>query len=405
MTHIYKPKRFKKLRKTLAIAAACAAALCALPPSTLAWGEDVKVVVNNNLVTFADGATAYLDNDTTMIPLRAVAEAMDATVYWFEEEQRIQIIKYDKVLSIALGIWVMGEYTIDNGVTTFVRDIDLPVPAVQHGADRGYCTYIPLRIIVESLGGYVKWNDDSQTAYITTDSGYKKWYNEVNVGDLPRMGNLYLFKTTGEVLMIDSVPYLWDGNDFNTKIQITEAGGDIWYSFFPDRNFASVKVELSAVTALGESGEVVIPLRRSSTSIKLLNSPTYDRTWYPAYNIGGTVISNELLTVNFFYGYWNSNGGAEFNARPKTTYRYDYILNNEYMGGGTVKSGQNNGSIGCNISALDENPQTLYLKLYAQESGKGMSQPTVCELKLWRNESIRTVYLQLPYGEVREIAY
>ena len=75
------------------------------------------------------------------------------------------------------------------------------------------------------------------------------------------------------------------------------------------------------------------------------------------------------------------------------------------MGGGTVKSGQNNGSIGCNISALDENPQTLYLKLYAQESGKGMSQPTVCELKLWRNESIRTVYLQLPYGEVREIAY
>mgnify|MGYP000907320738 CR=1 FL=1 len=222
MTHIYKPKRFKKLRKTLAIAAACATALCALPPSASAWGEDVKVVVNNNPVTFADGATAYLDNDTTMIPLRAVAEAMDATVYWFEEEQRIQIIKYDKVLSITLGLWAMSEYTIDNGVTTFVRDIDLPVPAVQHGADRGYCTYIPLRIIVESLGGYVKWNDDSQTAYITTDSGYKKWYNEVNVGDLPRMGNLYLFKTTGEVLMIDSVPYLWDGNDFNTKIQITE---------------------------------------------------------------------------------------------------------------------------------------------------------------------------------------
>ena len=48
MTHIYKPKIFKKLRKTLAIAAACATALCALPPSALAWGEDVKVVVNNN---------------------------------------------------------------------------------------------------------------------------------------------------------------------------------------------------------------------------------------------------------------------------------------------------------------------------------------------------------------------
>ena len=100
MTHIYKPKRFKRLRKTLAIAAACAAALCALPPSTLAWGEDVKVVVNNNPVTFADGATAYLDNDTTMIPLRAVAEAMDATVYWFEEEQRIQnMIRFYPLLS------------------------------------------------------------------------------------------------------------------------------------------------------------------------------------------------------------------------------------------------------------------------------------------------------------------
>ena len=66
MTHIYKSKRFKKLRKALAIAAACAAALCAVPPSALAWGEDVKVVVNDSPATFCrrrNGVSRQRHND------------------------------------------------------------------------------------------------------------------------------------------------------------------------------------------------------------------------------------------------------------------------------------------------------------------------------------------------------
>lgn len=397
--------KIKLIRKAAVFLAVILAVGCIIPVQSFAWGENVKIYVNEKFVEFPAGATPYLDNDTTMIPVRAVSEALDASVFWFEDEKRVQITKYDTVLSITLGLYQMSEYQIVNGVTQLKANIDMPVPAIQHAEDRGECVYVPLRVIAEALDAGIVWNDKEQAVYLKPNAGYKKWYNEMTVQQIAKSGTNNLFKTTGEILMIEGIPYLWDGEDFNNKIQITESGVDAWYAFFPDRDFASVKVEMSAVTGLGDTGEVIIPFKRTSTTFKMLSDPVYKRTPPPAFNFGGISANGELLNINFFYGFWNSNNEADYSVQKNVTYRYDYVLDNKYMGGYTVYKGKTSGSIGCHASVLDGTPKVARVRLYSQKDGEGISIPTVFEVKLWRNEAVRRMYVELPYGEVKEIVY
>lgn len=370
-----------------------------------AWGENVKVYVNGELCNFPDGATPYLDGETTMIPVRAVAEALGASVFWFEDLKKVQITQYDRVLAMILGEYVMSEYQIVNGEAIHKMDIALPVPAIQHAEDRGECVYVPLRVIAEALDAKVDWDDREQAVLIKSDANYRKWVNEMTVSQIAKSGPDNLFKTKGEIVMIEGIPYLWDGVDFGNKIQITESGVDAWYAFFPDRDFASVPVEMSAVTALGDSGEVIIPFKRTSTTFKMLADPVYKRTPPPAYNFGRFTASGETVNINFFYGFWNSNNEADFSLQRDVTYRYEYVLDNKYMGGYTVYDGKTSGSIGCHASVLSDVPRIAKVKLYSQKKGEGISVPVVFELKLWRNEAARIMYIELPYGEIREVSY
>lgn len=395
-------KRTGMWKKTAAVLAGVLLGTFA-PAAVLA--NNVQVVVNDKKVQFVAGAEAYEDNGYTMIPVRAVGEALGANVFWIEDKQMVQITRYGKMLSITLGLNQMSEYRIENGATVFEKNIDLPVPAIQHGADRGYCVYVPLRSIVEALDASVDWNEAAQTAYIRSNRDYD-WHNTMTVAQIATNGPDNLFQTTGVISMIDGIPYLWDGEDFGRKIQITDAGGDAWLAFFPDMNFASVKVEMSAVTALGDSGEVVIPLRRSSTNLKLLETPRYARTDPPAFSIGAINIEGDLVNVNFFYGFWNKAGQAEFTRQEDMTYRYEYVFENEYMGGFTLDKSKTFAAVGSHISALTSEPKYAVIKIYAQKRGFELSNAAKIELRMWRDEAKRCVYVEiLSNGDIMEVNY
>lgn len=97
---------------------------------------------------------AYIKNGRTFVPLRYVTEALGFTVDWLEESQTVVIGKpgfSNLSLTIGRSIGRYGDKTIK---------LDEP-PEI-----RGDRTFVPLRLISETLGYRVRWNNSTRTVYI-----------------------------------------------------------------------------------------------------------------------------------------------------------------------------------------------------------------------------------------------
>jgi len=123
---------------------------------------DANVVIGKKLV-FEEGNEPFIANERTMMPLRAISEALDATVYWFGDDQRVQIVCYDTLLSLQIGNNIMGKYKIIDGeVSSQPESIELAVAAMIHN-DR---TYVPLRAISEAFNATITWDNPNRSAII-----------------------------------------------------------------------------------------------------------------------------------------------------------------------------------------------------------------------------------------------
>jgi hypothetical protein len=103
-------------------------------------------------------ADAYILNDRTIVPLRAIFERLGATVEWDEATQTVTATKGTTVIKLTIG---ETEATVNGKVTT------LAVPAVKINSR----TFVPLRFVSEALGAEVGWDGDNVTAVIKTNSG------------------------------------------------------------------------------------------------------------------------------------------------------------------------------------------------------------------------------------------
>ena len=95
-----------------------------------------------------------LINNRTMVPLRAIFEAMGAKVDWDGDTETVTGTKDSTVVILKIGD---TSPTINGTVVT----IDQPGVIVN---DR---TLAPLRFVAEAFGGIVDWDDNTQTASIT----------------------------------------------------------------------------------------------------------------------------------------------------------------------------------------------------------------------------------------------
>ncbi|SMB92575.1 N-acetylmuramoyl-L-alanine amidase [Thermanaeromonas toyohensis ToBE] len=115
-------------------------------------GNEVKVYINGNLLTPA--VPPYLDaTGRTMIPIRAVMEYMGAQVEWKNEEQKVIIQRYGNVLEL----WIGKKQARLNG-----RLLGLDtVPVLKQDT-----TMVPARVVAESFGALVEWDEASFSVYI-----------------------------------------------------------------------------------------------------------------------------------------------------------------------------------------------------------------------------------------------
>lgn len=135
--------------------------------------EAPTVKVNSAVVAWTDAMPFIDENGRTMVPLRPVAEAMDATAEWFVESQTavftqtVEYVNYDRTHSITFEI---GSPTAFITITKdYPEGFALEYPPVIVEMDtqpllRDGRIYAPLRYLAEAFYFDVSWNERTNTA-------------------------------------------------------------------------------------------------------------------------------------------------------------------------------------------------------------------------------------------------
>jgi len=114
-----------------------------------------SVIVQLNGRFIASDVPPQVINGRTMLPLRAIFEAMGASVQWNGATQTVTATKGDTVVVMTIG-------NTSPTVNGKVVSIDQPACIV-----RGR-TLAPLRFVAEAFGGNVEWNGATRIAKITS---------------------------------------------------------------------------------------------------------------------------------------------------------------------------------------------------------------------------------------------
>ena len=131
------------------------ALLFILPINNVHAQREVTISLDGKTIT-AD-AKPYIKNDRTMVPIRLISESLGYKVNWDEANRQVKVEKADKSLLITID---KKEYLL-NGEK---KKSDV---AAEITKDR---TFVPIRLIAESLGENVSWDPNTYTVIIKTSS-------------------------------------------------------------------------------------------------------------------------------------------------------------------------------------------------------------------------------------------
>jgi len=97
--------------------------------------------ITQNRVDYMDTQPVIIQN-RTLVPIRFVAEMLDAEVYWYRESRSVRITRGNQNLVFAIGEMAPG--------------MDVPARIINNR------TFVPLRFIAEFFGAYVSFDDDTR---------------------------------------------------------------------------------------------------------------------------------------------------------------------------------------------------------------------------------------------------
>ena len=115
--------------------------------------QNISVIINGNPVEFDQ--PPVIQNDRTLVPLRAIFEALNAQVDWDADTQTVTAQRGDISIKLQIG----SDQLYING-----KAVTLGVPAQIIGGR----TMVPARAIAESFGADVAWDNETRTVTITS---------------------------------------------------------------------------------------------------------------------------------------------------------------------------------------------------------------------------------------------
>jgi len=159
---------------------------------------------------------AQIMNGRTMVPLRAIFEALGATVDWNDGTRTATATKGDTVVVLTIG---SVSPTVNGSVVT------LDQPGVIVNAS----TLAPLRFVGEAFGGTVDWNEVTRTASITSAAVAPPAAGPVTITDV--LGRTVTLPKPAERVVGTHNPTL--------NIAVTLGGGGRYLVGFGNKNMAS----------------------------------------------------------------------------------------------------------------------------------------------------------------------
>ena len=167
--------------------------------------DDISVILNGYDLEFDQ--PPIISNGRTLVPMRAIFEALGAKVDWSEQNSCVYAVKDETVIKLPIG---------ENYAMVNTRKIELDQPAIIVNSR----TLVPVRFVAEGLGAVVDWNENEQTVIIKADFPIVQ-----RVSDLPRIDPEYPEPDEDEILknrgFEDGTPRkAWYGF-INGKIELT----------------------------------------------------------------------------------------------------------------------------------------------------------------------------------------
>ena len=179
--------------------------------------DNITVTVNGNKLNFDQ--PPIIKDGRTLVPLRAIFEALGAEVLWIEDEQAIAAQSGDTTIVMQIGNNQFGKMTSsDNGVT---YDLDVP-PEIINGR-----TLVPARAVAEALDCSVDWDGNTQTVTIISE----KWIDGDNSGTNAYIHNGVVYYS----FIYQPYIYAYDGGATKTyaaggaPLGIVVSGNKIYY--------------------------------------------------------------------------------------------------------------------------------------------------------------------------------
>lgn len=134
---------------------------CAVP--TLA-DNGVSVLVDGESIDFTQNQPPVIKDGTTLVPFRAVFEKLGANVEWSADKQLCEASLNGVKVSTTIGDKAVYVNSLLAENDNDAKKIDLAVPAqIINGR-----TMVPLRVLSESLGLEVDWDNDTKTVNVSS---------------------------------------------------------------------------------------------------------------------------------------------------------------------------------------------------------------------------------------------
>ncbi|MCD8049703.1 MAG: RICIN domain-containing protein [Clostridia bacterium] len=201
------------MKRILAVIVALAMMISVVPVFAADGAEDITIVVDGVTIEPVDvngnAVEPFIEDGTTYLPVRAVAEALGLSIDWDNDTRTVVIgEKGDKAeLGDVINITIDGEIFIAtdvNGTVVEPQNVDGSV-------------FIPVRAIAEAFGMEVSWDQETLTVTITSsaeddDEIGNKYYVITNVG-------------TGKALA--AVDFSQDNSAKLTTVEYDEVSDDI----------------------------------------------------------------------------------------------------------------------------------------------------------------------------------